>query len=193
MSGGEMASSSPAHRHNSTECRCWYYLALLHIFLRYTLQFTVHYNTLRNVQKIIIWILKFQPRLKTGNFYSSLSVNKTGSLHYITLTIHRWQTQTTELDEHSVTVLLMKWKSNTSDYYIATSELYMSWRQGFSLDLSNYYYYYIPYVHVGKNIFLCFYNLNGSSKNITARLSHLLIDWNDVHCPMSTVHLINAE
>ena len=117
MSGGERASSSPAHRHNSTECRCWYYLALLHIFLRYTLQFTVHYNTLRNVQKIIIWILKFQPRLKTGNFYSWLSVNKTGSLHYITLTIHRWQTQTTELDEHSVTVLLMKWKSNNSDYY----------------------------------------------------------------------------
>ena len=51
MSGGEMASSSPAHRHNSTECRCWYYLALLHIFLRYTLQFTVHYNTLRECAK----------------------------------------------------------------------------------------------------------------------------------------------
>ena len=166
-------------------------ITLPYFTFSYVIHYSLQYITIRyvNVQNIIIWILKFQPRLKTGNFYSWLSVNKTGSLHYITLTIHRWQTQTTELDEHSVTVLLMKWKSNTSDYYIATSELFMSWRQGFSLDLSNYYYYYfIPYVHVGKNIFLCFYNLNGSSKNITARLSHLLIDWNDVHCPLSNVH-----
>ena len=67
MSGGEMASCSPAHRHNSTECRCWYYLALLHIFLRYTLQFTsqlVHYITSKKtrgwVKKVEEWMCKVQ-------------------------------------------------------------------------------------------------------------------------------------